>query len=91
MSEVLEIFALALLAACYPTLLVAVTVMLFLPSPKRLMLGYLLGAYTMGIGLGLVIYAPHWLNHRREKQRLEEEAAGESDRASTLARSLPAD
>jgi hypothetical protein len=54
-NDVLEIFLLALLSACYPTLLLAVTVMLFLPSPKRLMLGYLLGAYTMGIGLGLVI------------------------------------
>ncbi len=55
MSEVLEIFGLALFAACYPTLLVAVTAMLFLPNPKRLMFGYLLGAYTVGIGLGLVI------------------------------------
>lgn len=55
MNDVLEIFLLALFAACYPTLLVAVTAMLFLPNPKRLMLGYLLGAYTMGIGLGLVI------------------------------------
>ncbi|HEX3243169.1 MAG TPA: GAP family protein [Solirubrobacterales bacterium] len=55
MNDVLEIFLLALFAACYPTLLVAVTVMLFLPNPKRLMLGYLLGAYTVGIGLGLVI------------------------------------
>jgi hypothetical protein len=54
-NDVLEIFLPALLAACYPTLLVAVTVMLLLPSPRRLMLGYLLGAYTMGIGLGLVI------------------------------------
>jgi hypothetical protein len=54
-NDVLEIFLPALVAACYPTLLVAVTVMLFLPNPKRLMLGYLLGAYTMGIGLGLVI------------------------------------
>jgi hypothetical protein len=54
-NDVLEIFLLALFAACYPTLLVAVTVMLFLPNPRRLMLGYLLGAYTMGIGLGLVI------------------------------------
>jgi hypothetical protein len=55
LNDVVEIFLLALFAACYPTLLVAVTVMLFLPSPKRLMLGYLLGAYTTGIGLGLVI------------------------------------
>lgn len=55
MSEVLEIFLPALLAACYPTLLVAVTAMLFLPNPRRLMFGYLLGAYTVGIGLGLVL------------------------------------
>ncbi len=55
MSEVLEIFLLALFAACYPTLLVAVTAMMFLENPRRLMFGYLLGAYTMGIGLGLVI------------------------------------
>lgn len=55
MSEVIEIFLLALFAACYPTLLVAVTAMMFLPNPKRLMFGYLLGAYTMGIGLGVVI------------------------------------
>jgi hypothetical protein len=54
-SEVLEIFLLALFAACYPTLLVAVTAMMFLPNPRKLMFGYLLGAYTMGIGLGLVI------------------------------------
>ncbi len=38
-----------------PTLLAAVTVMLLLPSPKRLMLGYLLGAYTTSISLGLAI------------------------------------
>jgi hypothetical protein len=38
-----------------PTLLAAVTVMMLLPSPKRLMAGYLLGAYTTSITLGLVI------------------------------------
>lgn len=38
-----------------PTLLAAVTVMLLLPNPKRLMLGYLLGAYTTSIIAGLVI------------------------------------
>jgi Sap, sulfolipid-1-addressing protein len=54
-QDLLDIFLLALLAACYPTLLAAVTVMLLLPNPKRLMLGYLLGAYTTGITLGLVI------------------------------------
>jgi hypothetical protein len=38
-----------------PTLLAAVTVMLLLPNPKRLMLGYLLDAYTTSITLGLLI------------------------------------
>jgi hypothetical protein len=38
-----------------PTLLAAVTVMMLLPNPKRLMLGYLLGAYTTSITLGLLI------------------------------------
>src|SRR6185295_13921573 len=53
--DILEIFLLALLAACYPTLLAAVTVMLLTPNPKRLLFGYLLGAYTTSITLGLVI------------------------------------
>ena len=38
-----------------PTLLAAVTVMLLLPNPKALMFGYLLGAYTASITIGLVI------------------------------------
>jgi len=38
-----------------PTLLVAVTVMLLIPNPKRLMVGYLLGAYTTSITLGRLI------------------------------------
>src|SRR3954468_4300526 len=38
-----------------PSLLAAVTVMLLLPSPKRLMVGYVLGAYTTAITAGLVI------------------------------------
>jgi hypothetical protein len=38
-----------------PSLLAAVTVMLVLPHPKRLMLGYLLGAYTASIAVGLAI------------------------------------
>lgn len=49
------IFVLALFAMFTPTLLAAVTVMMLLPSPKRLMLGYLLGALTTSITLGLVI------------------------------------
>ena len=54
-SELLDIFLLSLLAMFNPALLAAVTVLLLLPSPKRLMVGYLLGAYTTSITLGLVI------------------------------------
>ena len=52
MSQVLFF---SLTAALNPTLLTATTVMLLLPSPKRLLLGYLLGAYMTSITLGLVI------------------------------------
>jgi hypothetical protein len=45
----------ALLAALNPTLLGATTVMLLLERPKRLLLGYLLGALTTSMTLGLVI------------------------------------
>jgi hypothetical protein len=38
-----------------PTLVAATTVMLLLPDPRRLMLGYLLGAMLMSITIGLVI------------------------------------
>jgi hypothetical protein len=55
-----RIFLFALTAALNPTLLTATTVMLLLPSPKRLMLGYLAGAYTTGILVGLAIV--QWLN-----------------------------
>jgi hypothetical protein len=54
-NELLDIFLLSLLAMFNPSLLAAVTVMLLLPNPKRLMAGYLLGAYTTSITLGLVI------------------------------------
>jgi Sap, sulfolipid-1-addressing protein len=50
-----DIFLLAFLAALYPTLLAATTVMLMLPHPKRLLLGYLLGAAMTSIALGLAI------------------------------------
>ena len=46
---------LGLMAMFTPTLLAAVTIMMLLPNPKRLMLGYLLGAYMTSITLGLVI------------------------------------
>jgi Sap, sulfolipid-1-addressing protein len=38
-----------------PSLLAPTAVMLLLPQPKRLMLGYLLGAYTSSIASGLAI------------------------------------
>jgi Sap, sulfolipid-1-addressing protein len=48
-------FLFALTAAFNPTLLAATTVMLLLPRPKRLLLGYLLGATMTSITLGLLI------------------------------------
>jgi len=50
-----QIFLFSLTAAFNPTLLAAVTVMLVLPSPRRLLLGYLLGAMMTSVTLGLVI------------------------------------
>ena len=47
------VFVASMLATFNPSLLAAVTVMLLLPNPKRLMLGYLLGAYSTSIGAGL--------------------------------------
>ena len=55
-----KVFLFALTAALNPTLLTATTVMLLLPSPKRLLLGYWLGAMTTGVTVGLAIV--HWLN-----------------------------
>jgi hypothetical protein len=49
------IFLLSLVAIFNPTLLAAVTIMMLIPNPKRLMLGYLLGAYTTSITCGCVI------------------------------------
>jgi len=50
-----DIFLLALGAALNPTLVAASTLMMLLPNPGRLMLGYLLGALMTSITLGLVI------------------------------------
>jgi Sap, sulfolipid-1-addressing protein len=50
-----DIFVLALTAALNPTLVAASTVMMLLPNPVRLMLGYLIGALLTSITLGLVI------------------------------------
>jgi hypothetical protein len=50
-----QVVLLSFTAAFNPTLLTATTVMLLLPKPGRLMLGYWLGAMMTSITLGLVI------------------------------------
>jgi len=55
LSPGVDILLLALSAALNPTLLAATTVMLLLPKPRNLMLGYLLGAMMTSVSLGLVI------------------------------------
>jgi hypothetical protein len=54
-SDLASIFFLSLLAMFTPTLLAAVTVMMLLPNPKKLMFGYLLGALLTSITAGLLI------------------------------------
>ena len=50
-----RVFLFSLTAALNPTLLAAVTVMLTLPNPKRLLLGYLLGAALTSVTCGLLL------------------------------------
>ena len=50
-----QVILLSLAASFNPTLLAASTVMLLLPNPSKLMVGYLLGASLTSITLGLVI------------------------------------
>lgn len=50
-----RVFGFALTAALNPTLLAAVTVMLTLLSPKRLLLGYLVGAGVTSVTCGLLL------------------------------------
>ncbi len=50
-----EVVLLAFTAAFNPTEVAATTVMLLLPSPERLLLGYWLGAMITGVASGLVI------------------------------------
>lgn len=50
-----NVVLLSLTASLNPTLVAATTVMLLLPNPRKLMLGYLLGAYAASITIGLVI------------------------------------
>jgi hypothetical protein len=54
-SDLVDVFLLSLVSMLNPTLLAAVTLMLLLPHPKRLMLGYVLGAYTTSITCGVLI------------------------------------
>lgn len=54
-GDLVQILGLALFAMFNPTLLAAVTLMLLLDNPRRLMLGYLFGAYLTSISTGLVI------------------------------------
>lgn len=50
-----EVFALAFTAAVNPTLLAVVTLILSLPRPKRLLLGYLVGALLTSLSCGLLL------------------------------------
>lgn len=50
-----HVILLSLTASLNPTLVAATTVMLLLPSPAKLMAGYLLGALMTSVTLGLVI------------------------------------
>ena len=50
-----DVLLLALAAAFNPTLVAASTLMMLLPRPAKLMLGYLLGALMTSITLGVVI------------------------------------
>jgi Sap, sulfolipid-1-addressing protein len=58
---VAQVILLSLTASLNPTLVAATTVMLLLDHPRRLMLGYLLGAMMTSVTLGLVIVfaVPH--------------------------------
>ena len=82
-GDLVEIFLLSLLAMFNPTLLAAVTLMLLLPNPKRLMLGYLLGAYTASISVGLVIV---FALPRLERDQHQQEHARARPRTSSSAR-----
>ena len=55
-----DIFLLSLASAANATLLAAVTVMLFLPSPRRLLLGYLAGGLLTSLTIGfLIVFVVH--------------------------------
>jgi hypothetical protein len=50
-----EVLLLSVTSAFNPTLIAVTTLMLLLPNPKRLMIGYFLGAMLTSITLGLLI------------------------------------
>jgi Sap, sulfolipid-1-addressing protein len=50
-----SIFILAVWAAIYPTLLACVVVILLLPKPERLLVGFWLGAMAMSVTCGLIV------------------------------------
>ncbi len=50
-----QVFVLSLASMFNPSLLAALTVMMLLPNPRRLMVGYLIGAYLTSITVGLVV------------------------------------
>jgi hypothetical protein len=50
-----QVIALSLTASLNPTLLAMTTLMLLIPSPVKLMLGYLCGALMTSLALGLII------------------------------------
>jgi hypothetical protein len=54
-ARVGRVFTFALTAALNPTLLAAVTVMLTLEKPKRLLVGYLLGATVASLTCGMLL------------------------------------
>lgn len=60
MHDAAAIILLSLVVMVTPTLLAATTIMMLLPNPRRLMLGYLLGAYLTSITCGmLVVFSLH--------------------------------
>jgi Sap, sulfolipid-1-addressing protein len=80
-SDLRDVFLLSLVAMFNPALLAAVTVMLLLPRPKRLMLGYLLGPDKTSITAGvLIMFSLHGSGAERTSKRtigpLEDIVAG---------------
>ena len=51
----LNILALACLAALFPLMLAAVVLMLTRPRPKRLLISFLLGGWAMSLTAGLLV------------------------------------